>query len=73
MWGSRMKKFDLYVSSVLAGMLIGIAGTLYIASGKAFLVRYCLPLHCSASAHEEWVCLPDVSDIYGSSPINRPI
>lgn len=36
MWGSRMKKFDLYVSSVLAGMLIGIAGTLYIASGKAF-------------------------------------
>lgn len=32
-----MKKLELYVSSVLAGMLIGIAGTVYIASGKTFL------------------------------------
>ncbi|MBS5145422.1 MAG: formate/nitrite transporter family protein [Butyricicoccus pullicaecorum] len=31
-----MKKLELYISSVLAGMLIGIAGTLYIASGKSF-------------------------------------
>ncbi len=29
-----MKKLELFVSSILAGMLIGIAGTLYIASGK---------------------------------------
>lgn len=29
-----MKKLELYVSSILAGMLIGIAGTLYIASGR---------------------------------------
>lgn len=31
-----MKKLELYVSSVLAGILIGVAGTVYIASGKAF-------------------------------------
>lgn len=29
-----MKKLELYVSSILAGMLIGIAGTVYIASGR---------------------------------------
>ncbi len=29
-----MKKLELFVSSILAGMLIGIAGTLYIASGR---------------------------------------
>lgn len=32
-----MKKLELYVSSILSGMLIGIAGTLYIASGRTLL------------------------------------
>lgn len=32
-----MKKLELFVSSILAGMLIGIAGTVYIASGKTIL------------------------------------
>ncbi len=32
-----MKKLELFVSSILAGMLIGIAGTLYIASGRTII------------------------------------